>query len=122
MESLSRPAIRPRIRIHRGEDIAFGPGKAELLTRLAETGSLNRAAKHMDMSYMKAWKLVQMMNRSYRQPLVQAARGGAGGGGAKLTEFGRDVLALYREMEAASLAAMAPSSARMLALLAAPTG
>lgn len=115
---MARVSIRPRIRIRSGDEIAFGPGKAELLGLLEETGSLRRAAQRMDMSYMRAWKLVQTMNRSYRQPLVRAERGGANGGGARLTDFGREVLALYREMESASLAAMAAPWDRMRSLLA----
>jgi len=99
-------ALRPRIRVlHRGE-IVMGPGKAELLTRIADTGSLSEAARRMKMSYMKAWLLVQVMNRSYRKPLVQAERGGTRGGRARLTSYGRRVLDCYREMEQRSLAAM----------------
>lgn len=115
---MPRVSISPRIRIRSGEEIAFGPGKADLLSLLEETGSLRQAAQRMDMSYMRAWKLVQTMNRSYREPLVQAERGGANGGGAHLTALGREVLSLYREMESASLAAMASPWDRMRALLA----
>jgi molybdate transport system regulatory protein len=98
--------LRPRIRIIQGSEIVMGPGKADLLTHVAETGSLSEAARRMKMSYMKAWLLVQVMNRSYRKPLVQAERGGTRGGGARLTSYGRRVLACYREMEQKSLAAM----------------
>ncbi|MGH8045924.1 MAG: winged helix-turn-helix domain-containing protein [Chthoniobacterales bacterium] len=100
---------QPRIRVQRGRDIAFGPGKAELLGHLDETRSLNQAAKAMGMSYMKAWLLVRTMNRSFKKPLVKSARGGAQGGGAELTPAGRKVLALYREMQRAGAEAMAPS-------------
>jgi molybdate transport system regulatory protein len=99
-------ALRPRIRVLHGGEIAMGPGKAELLTRIAETGSLSEAARRMKMSYMKAWLLVQVMNRSYRKPLVQAERGGTRGGRARLTSYGRRVLDCYREMEQRSLTAM----------------
>ena len=81
----TRIAVRPRIRVLRGSEIVMGPGKAELLTHIAETGSLSQAARHMKMSYMKAWLLVQVMNRSYKKPLVLAERGGTQGGGARLT-------------------------------------
>lgn len=100
------PELRPRIRIMQGRNIAFGPGKADLLSALEETGSLNQAARRMGMSYMRAWLLVQEMNRSYAKPLVKAERGGAKGGGAALTVTGQKVLSLYREMEQASFAAM----------------
>ena len=99
-------ALRPRIRILQGGEIVMGPGKADLLAHVAETGSLSEAARRMKMSYMKAWLLVQVMNRNYRKPLVQAERGGSGGGGACLTSYGRRVLACYREMEKKSLTAM----------------
>ena len=99
-------ALRPRIRIIQGDEIVMGPGKAELLTHIAETGSLSEAARRMKMSYMKAWLLVQVMNRSYKKPLVRAERGGTRGGGARLTSYGRRVLDGYREMEQRSLTAM----------------
>jgi molybdate transport system regulatory protein len=107
-KSSTTPAARPRIRIQRGDDIAFGPGKAELLGHLDNMGSLNKAAKLMGMSYMKAWLLVQIMNRSFKKPLVKSARGGASGGGAELTPAGQRVLELYREMHRASTKAMEP--------------
>src|SRR5271166_3816786 len=93
------PALHPRFRIVCGREIAFGPGKADLLALIGQTGSINQAAKRMGMSYMRAWSLVRTMNRSFRKPLVLATHGGAGGGGAQLTETGRQILALYRQME-----------------------
>jgi len=117
MASMEKTPGQPRIRIFCGDDIAFGPGKAELLTLLAETGSINQAAKRMGMSYMRAWQMICAMNRLYREPLVSTGRGGAGGGGSELTEFGRKVLALYREMEAASRAAVEEPWQRMQRLL-----
>jgi molybdate transport system regulatory protein len=100
-------SMLPRIRILRGSDIALGPGKAELLARIGQTGSINQAARRMGMSYMRAWSLVQTMNRCFKQPLVLVARGGEGGGGAKLTQTGAKVAALYQQMERASLRATA---------------
>ena len=93
-------SVQPRFRIHCGGDIALGPGKADLLALIGQTGSINKAAKRMGMSYMRAWSLVRMMNRCFREPLVRARHGGEGGGGAELTETGRRMLALYRQMEA----------------------
>jgi molybdate transport system regulatory protein len=92
-------SVQPRFRILSGRDIALGPGKAELLAFIGQTGSINQAAKRMNMSYMRAWSLVQTMNRCFQEPLVLAAHGGEGGGGAGLTKTGRRVLALYRQME-----------------------
>lgn len=111
------PTLQPRLRVYLGHEIALGPGKAELLGHLAETRSLSDAARRMKMSYMKAWLLVQTMNRSFRQPLVTAERGGSRGGGATLTAEGKRVLALYNRMEAASQKAMAAPWKRLKALL-----
>ena len=101
------PAVHPRFRIVCGKEIAFGPGKADLLELIAETGSIGKAASRMKMSYMRAWSLVQTMNRCFKQPLVLATHGGEGGGGAELTETGCKVAALYQQMEQASLRAAA---------------
>ena len=84
----------------------FGPGKAELLSRIAELGSISAAGRQMGMSYKRAWMLVEEMNAAFRDPLVSSARGGAGGGGAQLTAAGAEVLRRYRAvMEAAAIAA-----------------
>jgi molybdate transport system regulatory protein len=98
--------LQPRFRVMRGRQIAFGPGKAELLRLVAETGSIGEAAKRMEMSYMRAWSLIQTMNACFKQPVVKAARGGHERGGAELTETGRRVLGSYRQMEKAGLKAV----------------
>jgi molybdate transport system regulatory protein len=108
MKSKSKPSLIPRLRIVSGRDVAFGPGKAELLGLIAKSGSISKAAKRMGMSYMRAWSLIQTMNQCFKEPLVLAVHGGqGGGGGAELTETGRQVLTLYRRMERASLSAAA---------------
>jgi len=121
MKNRKRPSasisLSPRFRIICGKETAFGPGKAELLQRVAETGSIGKAALRMKMSYMRAWSLVQTMNRCFKEPLVIAAHGGEGGGGAALTETGRKVLALYRQMERAGLRANAGPWKRLRRLL-----
>ncbi len=78
----------------------LGPGKADLLRLIGETGSISAAGRRMGMSYRRAWSLVGELNRVFRQPLVESARGGPGGGGAALTEAGKVVLELYRRLEA----------------------
>jgi len=97
--------LRPRFRVLCGDDIALGPGKVELLAAIQQTGSINEAAKHMGMSYMRAWTLIKTMERCFKEPLVSALRGGTAGGGAQLTETGRQALALYQQMQNESLAA-----------------
>lgn len=109
---------RPRLRILFGQDIALGPGKAALLDAVARSGSISAAAREMGMSYRRAWLLVDTMNRCFKSPLVEASKGGSGGGGARVTELGLDVLARYRAMElkaAASVAAEMRDFARLLA-------
>ncbi len=91
--------LHPRLRILFGDHIALGPGKADLLSVIAETGSIRRAAQRLDMSYMRAWKLVQTMNACFGEPLVIVARGGTLHGGARLSLTGQKALALYRKME-----------------------
>jgi molybdate transport system regulatory protein len=97
-------SIEPRFRVNSGPDIALGPGKVELLEWVEKTGSIAAAARGMGMSYMRAWMLIKTMERCFKEPLLQVARGGARHGGAKLTPNGRKVLGLYRQMEHQSLA------------------
>ena len=92
---------RLRLRIHFGDLLMLGPGKAELLERIRETGSISAAGRGMGMSYKRAWMLVEEMNAAFREPLVDSVRGGPGGGGAALTEAGCKVLAHFRAVEAA---------------------
>jgi molybdate transport system regulatory protein len=96
-----------RLRIVLERDVAIGPGKADLLQGIEESGSIAAAGRRMGMSYKRAWYLVLTMNRCFRTPLVEASKGGSRGGGARLTELGREVLGRYRRMEARSTAAIA---------------
>ncbi len=80
------------------EEIAFGPGKADLLDAIDSSGSISAAARQMNMSYRRAWLLVDTMNRCFREPLVTSMAGGNQGGGAVLTEAGREVLRNYRTL------------------------
>ena len=116
-KSIRARSVQPRFRILRGGDIALGPGKVELLALIGQTGSINKAARRMGMSYMRAWSLVQTMNRCFKKPLVFATHGGEGGGGAELTETGRQILTLYRQLETKSSAATRATSKQILSLL-----
>lgn len=98
--------LKPRLLL--GGVRAMGPGKADLLELIDETGSISAAAKRMQMSYRRAWVLVDQMNASFKEPLVEASMGGRGGGGARITEAGRDVLAHYRRLQADLEAVAAP--------------
>ena len=114
------PSPRWRIRLAFGPDRMLGPGKAELLERIARTGSIAAAAREMGMSYKRAWQLVETLNAMFQQPLVARVRGGAQGGGAVLTETGCEVLAEYRQLEKEAEAAAADPAARLVSLLRAP--
>ena len=65
-----------RLRIVLGRDIAVGPGKADLLEGIRETGSIAAAGRRLGMSYKRAWLLVDTMNRCFSKPLVEAIKGG----------------------------------------------
>ena len=91
---------RPRVRILIGEATALGPGKVDLLEAIAGTGSISAAARAMGMSYRRAWLLVDAVNRCFCEDLVLTVTGGRGGGGARVTPLGLEVIRRYREMEA----------------------
>jgi molybdate transport system regulatory protein len=105
------------LRVVLGEAVAIGPGKAELLQGIAETGSIAAAGRRMGMSYKRAWSLAEEMNAMFASPLVEAAKGGAGGGGAALTALGARVLAAYRRLEGAAAAAGGSDLAELQAAL-----
>jgi molybdate transport system regulatory protein len=92
-------ATRLRLRIVFGDDAMLGPGKADLLQQIAETGSIAAAGRAMEMSYKRAWLLVEELNAAFREPLVVPTRGGTRGGGARLTDAGAHVLEQYRRLE-----------------------
>lgn len=87
---------------------AIGPGKIKLLELIDALGSISAAGRRMNMSYRRAWLLVDSLNRCFRDPLVQSHSGGANGGGAALTPMGAAVVRHYRAVEAAAHAAGAP--------------
>jgi len=86
---------------------AMGPGKAELIARIGQTGSISAAARAMGMSYRRAWQLVEALNAAYREPVVTTAVGGSSGGGARVTAFGKHLVVLFRAMEDKASAAIA---------------
>jgi molybdate transport system regulatory protein len=79
---------------------ALGPGKAQLLELIGETGSISAAGRALDMSYRRAWLLVDALNSLFKEPVVTTMLGGKAGGGAQLTPFGRTVIQHYRKLEA----------------------
>lgn len=95
----------------------IGPGKAELLERIARTGSIAAAGREMGMSYKRAWEIIGTLNAMFAEALVESTRGGPGGGGAVLTETGQRVLSLYRRFEAEAAQAGAATLEALQALL-----
>jgi len=97
---------------------AIGPGKIRLLELVGETGSISAAGRALEMSYRRAWLLIDSLNRLFRKPLVTTKLGGKSGGGAALTPFGREVVRRYRALEDEAQAAVRPHLRALEAALA----
>lgn len=93
------------IRIDFDTHVRLGPGKAQLLELIAEHGSIRAAGAAIGMSYRRAWLLADEINRMFLEPSILTRHGGKSGGGAGLSEFGRELLTRYRRMEASMRAA-----------------
>jgi molybdate transport system regulatory protein len=112
-----RKHVKFQFRIYLGDEIALGPGKAELLRHISETGSISEAARCMEMSYNRAWLLVRTMNRCFKKTLVEVRRGGDSRGGAQLSSTGKYVLGLYEQLETKLLKVTCRPTAAILATL-----
>jgi len=110
-----------RLRVMQGSSIIFGPGRADLLALIETQGSIAAAGRQMGMSYKRAWALVDSLNTLFASPLVDAAKGGAGGGGAKLTPLGVELLSAYRKLAQECANVSAGPLAQMQAALAVST-
>ncbi len=99
--------LRPVLRIDFPPEDRLGRGKVLLLELIRETGSISAAGRAMDMSYRRAWLLVDALNRMFKEPAVESQRGGRQGGGAALTAFGEALIERFRAMEAKARAAIA---------------
>lgn len=95
-------SLKIKLQIYCGDEIAMGPGKADLLDAIDAHGSISAAAKAMGMSYRRAWLLVDAMNRCWSGPLVDAVAGGSHERGARVTPLGAEVLRLFRAMLASA--------------------
>ena len=80
--------LKLKLQLYCGDEIAMGPGKADLLEAIAHEGSISAAARALGMSYRRAWLLADTMNRCFRTPLVEAQPGGGRSAGARLTAEG----------------------------------
>ncbi|MBB5986547.1 winged helix-turn-helix domain-containing protein [Sphingobium lignivorans] len=92
-------ALKLKAQIFCGDQPAIGPGKADLLEAIDREGSIAAAGRAMGMSYRRTWMLVDTMNRSWKDKLVETTKGGGPSKGARLTDCGRTVLDAYRALE-----------------------
>ncbi len=83
----------------------LGPGKVLLLEAIDQQGSISAAGRAIGMSYKRAWDLIEEMNGIFKLPVIASKSGGAKGGGAVLTDVGREIVDAYRDMEAQSILA-----------------
>lgn len=113
MPSSTRDFPALYLRIQLPDDLRFGPGKADLLEGIDVLGSIAGAGRRMDMSYKRAWELVGELNRCFDAPLIDASKGGRGGGGASLTPLGKRLLKSYRTMQATAQKAIRTELALM---------
>jgi molybdate transport system regulatory protein len=91
--------LQARVRIDFSADTSIGPGKIGLLEQIEQSGSLSAAARELKMSYRRAWLLLTSVNTSFSEPAAELSVGGIEGGGARLTAFGRKLVADYREFQ-----------------------
>lgn len=87
--------IKSRIWIELDDKVLLGEGRVQLLKAIDETGSLSKAAKSLNMSYKRAWDLIDSVNKSAKKPVTIASKGGKGGGGAKLTPYGKTLITTF---------------------------
>jgi molybdate transport system regulatory protein len=104
-------ALSLRIDLPQGR---IGPGKIDLLEAIDREGSISAAGRALGMSYKRAWGLVDAVNKVIGQSVVTASTGGSRGGGAALTEAGRELVADFRAIERAAHRAAAPRLAALL--------
>ena len=103
---VKKPIARLQIRVVFDSSLVIGPGKIDLLEHVRDTGSISAAGRRMKMRYRRAWDLVAAMTQHFDTPVVETSKGGAGGGGAKLTAMGEEVIARYRRIQAQAAEAL----------------
>jgi molybdate transport system regulatory protein len=111
------PQVRFRMRVMQADTIALGPGKVQLLEAVHEHGSISAAARSLNMSYRRAWLLMDELNRALESPATVSEHGGQSGGGSMLTPVGEEIIRLYRGIEARAAAACATEIAALKKLV-----
>ena len=90
--------IKSRIWIESENHVLLGEGRVQLLKAIETEGSLSKAAKTLGLSYKKAWSLIDSVNKSAKKPVTINSTGGKGGGGAELTDYGKQLIAVFDEI------------------------
>ena len=93
-------SIKSRIWIETDGKTLLGEGRVALLRAIEETGSLSKAARSLNMSYKKAWNLIDTVNKRADMPVIETNIGGKDGGGATLTDYGRKLISIFDEINA----------------------
>jgi molybdate transport system regulatory protein len=120
--SASSLEARTRFRVQVKHAVAIGPGKADVLQAIAETGSIAEAGRRLGMSYQRVWSLVRALNGDFIEPLVATQRGGSAGGGAGLTPMGVQALSVYRAIERDAQRAVTKRLPQLLAMIRSDAG
>lgn len=105
--TMTAPRLSLRIDLPNGSRL--GPGKVALLEAVHRRRSISGAARDLDMSYRRAWLLIDDLNRAFSEPAVATYPGRSQGAGAELTSFGERLIAIYRATERRCLKAAAGS-------------
>jgi len=90
--------IKSRIWIEADDNVLLGEGRVKLLKAIEKNGSLSKAAKSINLSYKKAWTMIDCVNKSAKKPVTESSIGGKGGGGATLTEYGKTLIKAFDEI------------------------
>ncbi|NJX14187.1 winged helix-turn-helix domain-containing protein [Tamlana crocina] len=90
--------IKSRIWIESENNVLLGEGRVKLLKAIEETGSLSKAAKSLNLSYKKAWHLIDSVNKTAKKPVTINSIGGKGGGGAELTDYGKSLITAFDDI------------------------
>lgn len=109
--------LKLKAQIYLGEQIAIGPGKADLLEAVRDTGSIAAAGRRLGINYRRTRDMIDTLNRCWGAPVVETERGGSSGGGSRLTPRGNELLAAYRALEAALEQAAEGPAAALMAIL-----
>jgi molybdate transport system regulatory protein len=93
--------IKSKIWLETENGVLLSEGRVQLLKMIDQTGSLNKASKSLNISYQKAWRLVDESNKTSKLPLIETTIGGNNGGGSKLTPYGRNLVESFDKINSA---------------------